>query len=83
VAIKGKSCILALPHSNITFRATSVKLYFTPTTKIEDIQVKFTSKGHAIDEIASKELATLLVKRGKGRPRKNPNITIFLQDNNA
>jgi len=37
-------------------------------------------------ELASKlgeELATLLVKRSKGRLRKNPNITIFLQDDNA
>jgi hypothetical protein len=58
VAIKGKSCILALPYSNTTFRATSVKLYLTPTTKIEDIQVKSTSKGHTIDEVASEELAT-------------------------
>jgi hypothetical protein len=60
-----------------------VKLYLTPTTKIEDIQVKFTSKKHAIDKVASEELITLPVKRGKGQPRKNLNITIFLQDNNA
>ena len=82
MAIKGKSCILALPHSNTTFRATSVKLYFTPTTKIEDIRVKFISEKHATKEFASalvgEELTPLLVKRGKGRPRKNPNIIIFL-----
>jgi hypothetical protein len=85
VTIKGKSCILALPHSNTTFHATSVKLYLTPTTKIEDIQVKFTGKKHATKEFASalvsEEPTPLLVKRGKGRLRKNPNITIFLQDN--
>jgi hypothetical protein len=82
VTIKGKSCILALPHSNTTFHATSVKLYLT---KIEDIQVKFTGKKHATKEFASalvsEEPTPLLVKRGKGRLRKNPNITIFLQDN--
>jgi hypothetical protein len=78
VAIKGKSCILALPHSNTTFRATFIKLYLTLTTKIEDIQVKSTSEGHAIDEVASEELVTLPVKRSKGRPRKNLNIIIFL-----
>jgi hypothetical protein len=55
-----------------------MKLYLTPTTKIEDIQVKFTSKKHIIDEVASEELATLLVKRNKRRPRKNFNIIIFL-----
>ena len=85
MAIKGESCILALPYSNITFYATSIKPYFTPTTKIEDIQVKFTSKKHIAKEFASalvnKELTPLLVKHSKGRPRKNPNITIFLQDN--
>jgi hypothetical protein len=78
VSIDGELCILALPYSNTTFRATSVKPYLTPTTKIEDIQVEFTSEKHAIDEVAGEELATLPVKRGRGRPRKNPNITIFL-----
>jgi hypothetical protein len=86
VAIKGESCILALPYSNIIFRATSIKLYLTPTTKIEDIQVKSTSEKHAAKEFIStligKELTPLLVKRSRGRLRKNPNITIFLQDNN-
>jgi hypothetical protein len=82
VAIKGKSCILALPHSNITFYATSIKLYLTPTTKIEDIQVKFTSEKYTAKEFISalvgEELTPLLVKRGKGQPRKNLNIIIFL-----
>jgi hypothetical protein len=55
-----------------------MKLYLTPTTEIEDIQVESTSEGYTIDEVASEELTTLPVKRGRGRPRKNPNITIFL-----
>jgi hypothetical protein len=81
VAIKGKSCILALPYSNITFRATFVKLYFTPIAQIEGIKVELASG--TSKELASelgKELAPLLVKRGKGRPRKNLHITIFLQN---
>jgi hypothetical protein len=69
VAIKGKSCILALPYSNTTFYATFVKLYLTPTIKIEDIQVKFTSKKHTAKEFASalvnEKLMPLLVKRSK------------------
>jgi hypothetical protein len=84
VAIKGESCILALPHGNTTFRATSVKLYLTPTTKIEDIRVESTGEKHATEEFAGapvgEEPTPLPVKRGRGRPRKNPNITIFLQD---
>jgi hypothetical protein len=85
VNINSESCILALPYSNTTFCATSIKLYFTLVlvTQIEAIQVKFTGKGHAIDEVASEELVTLPVKRSKGQLRKNPNITIFLQDNNT
>jgi hypothetical protein len=71
VAIKGKSYILALPHSNITFRATSIKLYLTPTTQIEGIKVKLANR-------TSKELVPLLIKRNKGRLRKNPNIIVFL-----
>ena len=82
VSIDGELCILALPYSNITFRVTSVKLYLTPTTKIEDIQVEFTGEKHAAEEFIStlvgEELTPLLVKRGRGRLRKNPNIIIFL-----
>ena len=70
MAINSKSCILALPHSNTTFRSTSIKLYFTLTTKIEPLSKESSTK-----------LIALLVKRGKGRLRKNLNISIFLQDN--
>ena len=70
MAINGKSCILALPHKNTTFRSTSIKLYFTLTTKIEPLSKESSTK-----------LIALLVKRGKGRLRKNLNISIFLQDN--
>jgi hypothetical protein len=81
VAIKGKSCILALPHNNITFYVTFIKLYFTPIAQIEGIKVKLASKTskEPTSEL-SKELMPLLVKRGKGQPRKNPYITIFLQN---
>jgi hypothetical protein len=71
VAIKGESCILALPYGNITFRATFIKLYLTPTTQIEGIKVKLASK-------PNKELAPLLVKRKRGQLRKNPNIIVLL-----
>jgi hypothetical protein len=67
----GESCVLGLPHGNTTFRATSVKPYLTPTTQIE---VEPTNR--PVDE------PTILpVKRGRGRPRKNPEITVFLQNN--
>jgi hypothetical protein len=37
VAIDGELCILGFSYSNITFRVTSIELYFTLTTQIEDI----------------------------------------------
>jgi len=70
VAINGKSCILALPHKNTTFRSTSIKLYLTPTTKMEPLSKESSTK-----------LIALPVKRGKGQLRKNFNIFIFLQNN--
>ena len=68
IAINGESCILALPHGNTTFRSTSVKPYFT-NTKVEPASKESSAK-----------LVPLPVKRGRGRLRKNPNITIFLQN---
>jgi hypothetical protein len=79
VSIDGESCILALPYSNTTFCATSVKPYFTPIAQIEGIKVKPASRtGEEPASELGKEPAPLLVKRGRGRPRKNPNIIVFL-----
>ena len=93
MAIKGKSCILALLYSNTTFRATSIKLYFTLTTQINSIKVEL-ARGEPSnksplkpgEELTSnklarelnKELAPLLVKHSKGQPCKNLNIIVFL-----
>ena len=74
MAINSESCILALPYSNTTFRSTSIKLYFTLTTQIKGIKVEL------ISEESFAKLIPLLVKRGKGRPRKNLEIIVFLQD---
>jgi hypothetical protein len=79
VAIKGKSYILAFLYSNITFRATFIKLYLTLNAQIESIKVKLTSKtSKELASKPSKELAPLLVKYSKRRPRKNLSITMFL-----
>jgi hypothetical protein len=72
---RNPAIILALPYNNITFRATSIKLYFTSIAQIEDIKVKLANK-------LSKKPAPLLVKHKRGRLRKNPNIIIFLQEDN-
>jgi hypothetical protein len=67
----GELCILALPYSNTTFRVTFVKLYLTSTAQIEGIKVELANE-------PSKEPVPLLVKRERGRLRKNPNIIVFL-----
>jgi hypothetical protein len=85
VAIDGELCVLALPHGNTTFRATSIKLYLVPNIQIDSIKVKpvnkdpikLTSKEPANGPV-NKQLAPLPVKRSKGRLRKNLAITIFL-----
>jgi hypothetical protein len=85
VAINGELCVLALPYSNITFRVTFIKLYLVLNIQIDNIKVKpinkdpikLTSKEFA-NGLVNKQLAPLLVKRGKGQPRKNLNIIVFL-----
>jgi hypothetical protein len=67
--------ILALLYSNTTFCATFIKLYLTSTAQIEGIKVKLAGE-------PGKEPTPLLVKREKGQPRKNPNIIVFLQEDN-
>jgi hypothetical protein len=66
IAVNGESCILALPHGNTTFRLTSIKPYFT------NIEVE------PAGEESSAKPVPLPVKRGRGRPCKNPDITVFL-----
>jgi hypothetical protein len=88
VAIDRKLYTLTLPYSNITFRATFIKLYLTLLTKTEGIKVILTIK-LVSKELISKEftsilntkLIPLLVKRNKGQLHKNLYIIIFLQDN--
>jgi hypothetical protein len=85
VAIDGELCVFALPYSNITFRATFVKLYLIPNIQIDSIKVKpinkdlieLTSK-EPVNRPVNKQLAPLLVKRGKRRLRKNLAIIVFL-----
>jgi hypothetical protein len=73
VSVNRESCVLGLPYSNTTFCAAFVKLYLTLTIN-ESIKVKLIGK-ELTDEL-------VLVKRSRGRPRKNLNIIVFLQDDN-
>jgi hypothetical protein len=54
-------------------------LNYTLNARIEGIKVELTSKtSEELTSELSKEPVPLLVKRGKGRLRKNLSITIFL-----
>ena len=73
IAVNGESCILALPHGNTTFRATSVKPYLIPNDKIDSVEAEPTNE-------PDEEPAPLPAKRPRGRPRKYANVTVLLQD---
>jgi hypothetical protein len=80
VAIEGESYILALLRGNTTFRLTSIKLFH-----VGDIEVS--SEGPKDDPEYYSEGDTGMIphtilpiplKYSRGRPRKNPNVTVFL-----
>jgi hypothetical protein len=90
VSINKESYTLALPYSNTTFRANSIKPYLTSPTKIEGIEVKPTiepiskeprGKKPIKEPTINKGLVALLVKRSRGKLCKNFAIIVFLQDN--
>jgi hypothetical protein len=82
VVIEGESCILALLHGNTTFRLTSVKPFHVGDIKASSKGPKDDPKYHGEGEgdigIISPTIPPILLKRGRGRPYKNPDITVFL-----
>jgi hypothetical protein len=82
VVIEGESCVLALLRSNTTFRSTSIKPFH-----IGDIETgskgpkddpKYYGKGEGNTGMIPPAILPIPLKRSRGRPRKNPNITVFL-----
>jgi hypothetical protein len=81
--MNGESCILALPYSNTTFRSTSVKPFNVLDNQIEVKYPEPERNGQEIedeDTIVINTLPVIPQKRGRGRPRKNANVIVFLQD---
>jgi hypothetical protein len=82
VVIEGESCILALPRGNTTFRLTSVKPFHVGDIKASSKGPKDDPKYHGEGEgdvgIIPPAILPIPPKCGRGRPRKNPNITVFL-----
>jgi hypothetical protein len=80
VAIEGESCVLALPRGNTTFYLTSIKLFYIGDIKVSSKgpkdNPKYYSKGNI--SIIPHIILPIPLKRGRGKPRKNPNIIVFL-----
>jgi len=84
VAINGEDCVLALPRGNTTFRSTSVKPFYVGDIEVitdgpepEPIPELYgEAKGNA--GIIPPAVPAIPPKRSRGRPRKNPDFTVFL-----
>jgi hypothetical protein len=83
VSIEGKSCVLALPRGNTSFRLTSVKP-FLQGDKSLDLDNTSPKPEHNYGDSQGKASiipSAIPPKRGRGRPRKIlPKVTVFLQD---
>jgi hypothetical protein len=75
--------MLALLRGNTTFQLTSIKLFHKGDIKINDKSKRdpklYNPKLHDEGEGDTDMIPpTIPPKRGRGRPRKYPNITVFL-----
>jgi hypothetical protein len=82
VVIEGESCVLALLHGNTTFRLTSVKPFHVGDIKASSKgpkdDPKYYSEGEGDVGMIPPTISPISLKRSRGRPYKNPNITVFL-----
>jgi hypothetical protein len=82
VAINGEDCVLALPRGNTTFRSTSVKPFYVPdesTIEVDPLEVDRNDQDPESEDAIVVDTSPA-VKRGRGRPRKYADVTLFLQD---
>ena len=85
MVIEGESCVLALLRGNTTFRLTSVKPFYIGDIKVSSKgpkdDPKYYSEGNSegnIGIIPPAISTTIPLKRSRGRPYKNLNMTVFL-----
>jgi hypothetical protein len=85
--MKGESCVLALLRSNVIFRSTSIKPFYVGDIKASsdspkhDPEYYVEGEGKSNNDTSMIPLVVstnILLKRGRGRPYKNPNVTVFL-----
>jgi hypothetical protein len=84
VAIEGESCVLALLYGNTTFRLTSIKLFhigdIEASSKGPEDDPKYYSKGDGEGDtgMIPPTIPPIPPKYSRGRPYKNPDVTVFL-----
>jgi len=77
-------CVLALLRGNTTFRLTSIKLFYIGDIKVSSKgpkdNLEYHGKGNGEGDIGiiPPTISPILLKYSRGRPYKNPNITVFL-----
>jgi hypothetical protein len=80
--------ILALLYSNTTFYLTSIKLFYIRDIKASSNSSKYNPKyyikgeGNSSVGIIPSTILAITLKYNKGQPYKNPNIIVFLLDDN-
>ena len=82
VAVNDENCVLELPRGNTTFRSTSVKPFYMPDAEPFDTEHHEPERDAETDDtiVVDTSRPTDAPKRGRGRPRKAPDVSIFLQD---
>jgi hypothetical protein len=82
VVIEGESCVLALLYGNTTFRLTSVKPFHVGDIEVGSKGPKddpgYHGEGEGDIGIIPPIILPIPPKYSRGRPRKNPNIIVFL-----
>jgi hypothetical protein len=86
VAVYDESCVITMPRGNTTFRSTSVKPFYETDELIEAETPKPEHSGEDVREdtivvdTTDNAVPAPPPKRGRGRLRKNPDVTLFLQE---
>jgi hypothetical protein len=80
--MEGESCILALLYGNTTFCLTSIKLFYIGDIKANSKgpkdDPKYYSEGEGDVGIIPPAILPIPLKCSRGRPCKNPDVTVFL-----
>jgi hypothetical protein len=86
VTVHDESYMIAMLYSNTTFRSTSIKPFYKTNELIEVKNLELERNGENVheDTIVINTINNAILapppKRSKGRPCKNLDVTLFLQE---